>query len=40
MERGMNKVADTVGITLGPKGANVVLDKKYGSPTSQTTASP
>ena len=33
MERGMNKVADTVGITLGPKGRNVVLDKKYGSPT-------
>ena len=33
MERGMNKVADTVGITLGPKGHNVVLDKKYGSPT-------
>ncbi len=32
MERGMNKVADTVGITLGPKGRNVVLDKKYGSP--------
>ncbi|NLX85007.1 MAG: chaperonin GroEL [Synergistaceae bacterium] len=33
MERGMNKVTDTVGITLGPKGRNVVLDKKYGSPT-------
>ncbi|MEA4871271.1 MAG: chaperonin GroEL [Synergistaceae bacterium] len=33
MERGLNKVADTVGITLGPKGRNVVLDKKYGSPT-------
>ena len=33
MERGMNKVADTVGITLGRKGRNVVLDKKYGSPT-------
>lgn len=33
MERGMNKVADTVGITLGPKGRNVVLDKKFGSPT-------
>lgn len=32
MERGMNKVTDTVGITLGPKGRNVVLDKKYGSP--------
>ena len=36
MERGMNKVADTVGITLGPKGRNVVLDKKYGSPTITT----
>jgi len=33
MERGINKVADTVGITLGPKGRNVVLDKKFGSPT-------
>jgi len=32
MERGINKVADTVGITLGPKGRNVVLDKKFGSP--------
>ncbi|MDR3254265.1 MAG: chaperonin GroEL [Synergistaceae bacterium] len=33
MERGINKVADTVGITLGPKGRNVVLEKKFGSPT-------
>lgn len=32
MERGINKVADTVGITLGPKGRNVVLEKKFGSP--------
>lgn len=30
---GINKVADTVKITLGPKGRNVVLDKGYGSPT-------
>jgi len=30
--RGLNKLADTVKITLGPKGRNVVLDKKYGSP--------
>lgn len=30
--RGVNKLADTVKITLGPKGRNVVLDKKYGSP--------
>ena len=29
---GVNKLADTVKITLGPKGRNVVLDKKYGSP--------
>jgi len=32
MERGVNKLADTVKVTLGPKGRNVVLDKKYGSP--------
>ncbi len=31
--RGVNKLADTVRITLGPKGRNVVLDKKYSSPT-------
>ena len=30
--KGVDKVADTVKITLGPKGRNVVLDKKYGSP--------
>lgn len=32
LEIGVNKLADTVKITLGPKGRNVVLDKKYGSP--------
>lgn len=32
LEAGVNKVADTVKITLGPKGRNVVLDKKYGAP--------
>ncbi len=32
LEVGVNKVADTVKITLGPKGRNVVLDKKYGAP--------
>lgn len=32
MEAGVNAVADAVKITLGPKGRNVVLDKKYGSP--------
>jgi chaperonin GroEL len=31
--RGVNKLADAVKITLGPKGRNVVLDKKFGSPT-------
>jgi chaperonin GroEL len=31
--RGVNKLADTVKITLGPKGRNVVLDRKFGSPT-------
>src|SRR5213082_1732352 len=30
--RGVNQLADTVKITLGPKGRNVVLDKKFGSP--------
>ena len=32
LEAGVNSLADTVKITLGPKGRNVVLDKKYGSP--------
>ncbi len=32
MEAGVNKLADTVRVTLGPKGRNVVLDKKFGSP--------
>ena len=32
-EKGLNTLADTVKITLGPKGRNVVLDKKYGAPT-------
>ena len=32
MERGINKLADTVKVTLGAKGRNVVLDKKFGSP--------
>ena len=31
--RGVNQLADAVKITLGPKGRNVVLDKKFGSPT-------
>ena len=29
---GVNKLADTVKVTLGPKGRNVVLDKSYGAP--------
>ena len=33
LEAGMNKLADAVRITLGPKGRNVVLDKKWGAPT-------
>ncbi len=33
LEAGMNKLADAVRVTLGPKGRNVVLDKKWGSPT-------
>lgn len=32
LEAGVNKLADTVKVTIGPKGRNVVLDKKYGSP--------
>ncbi len=32
LQRGVDQLADTVKITLGPKGRNVVLDKKYGSP--------
>ena len=32
LQTGVDKLADTVKITLGPKGRNVVLDKKFGSP--------
>ncbi|MBQ7109446.1 MAG: chaperonin GroEL, partial [Clostridia bacterium] len=32
LERGVNQLADTVKVTLGPKGRNVVLDKKFGAP--------
>ena len=32
LETGVNKLADTVKVTLGPKGRNVILDKKFGSP--------
>ena len=33
LERGVNALADTVKVTLGPKGRNVVIDKKWGAPT-------
>ena len=33
LERGVNIIADAIKVTLGPKGRNVVLDKKYGAPT-------
>src|SRR5213594_739790 len=33
LKRGVDKVADAVRITIGPKGRNVVLDKKFGPPT-------
>src|ERR687889_127813 len=33
LEHGVNTLADTVKVTLGPRGRNVVLDKKFGAPT-------
>ncbi|EST29799.1 molecular chaperone GroEL [Streptomycetaceae bacterium MP113-05] len=33
LERGVNQLADTVKVTIGPKGRNVVIDKKFGAPT-------
>jgi chaperonin GroEL len=33
MLRGINSLANAVRVTLGPKGRNVILDKKFGSPT-------
>src|SRR6201997_2620048 len=33
LERGVNRLADAVKVTLGPKGRNVVIDKKFGAPT-------
>ena len=32
MQAGVDKLANTVKVTLGPKGRNVILDKKFGSP--------
>lgn len=40
LEKGVNTLANTVKITLGPKGRNVVLGKKYGAPLITTTALP
>jgi len=37
MKDGIDALADAVKITLGPKGRNVVLDKKFGHPRSRTT---
>ena len=33
LEAGVHKLADTVKVTLGPKGRNVVIEKKFGAPT-------
>ncbi|CAN5458986.1 hypothetical protein BH18ACT16_BH18ACT16_06830 [soil metagenome] len=33
LERGMNQLAEAVKVTLGPRGRNVVLEKKWGAPT-------
>jgi chaperonin GroEL (HSP60 family) len=38
--RGVNSLADAVKVTLGPKGRNVVLDKKFGSPRITKDAKP
>ena len=40
LEAGVNKLSNTVRVTLGPKGRNVVLDKQYGSPLITTTVLP
>ena len=37
LEKGVNKLANTVKVTLGPKGRNVVLEKKWGPPRSPMT---
>ena len=38
LEKGMNQLADAVRVTLGPKGRNVVLDKKWGAQTITTVS--
>ncbi len=40
LEKGIDILAEAVAVTLGPKGRNVVLEKKFGAPRSSTTASP
>ena len=40
MIRGVNILADTVKVTLGPKGRNVVMDKSYGAPSCLLYTSP
>jgi chaperonin GroEL len=40
LEKGMDMLAEAVAVTLGPKGRNVVLEKKFGAPKSSTTGSP
>ena len=40
LESGVNQLADTVRVTLGPKGRNVVLDKAYGAPLITNDVSP
>ena len=40
LEEGVNKLADTVRVTIGPKGRNVVLDKSFGAPLITNLSSP
>ena len=40
LQNGVNQLADTVRVTLGPKGRNVVLDKQYGAPLITTMVLP
>jgi len=40
LKRGVDQLAEAVKVTLGPKGRNVVIDKKFGNPTVTRTASP
>ena len=40
LQSGIDQLANTVKVTIGPKGRNVVLGRKYGAPRSPTTASP